>query len=197
MPPHAIILRTEGWLYEYHKWHKTQNRKSVREVQKWRKPGVRWLKCNFYGAWSKTESRGGGYGVVIRDHTGSCLGAVAGPVAGAASALYTELFAAHQVLGLLKSRYLPDMKINLEGDSSLALAAMAGLEEDVSVWGPVINDLRSLLMELPFVECGHVQREANSVAHRLARMGLNCLQEVLWFEVPSDLIQYLLFEEGM
>ncbi|RXH90845.1 hypothetical protein DVH24_006790 [Malus domestica] len=52
-------------------------------------------------------------------------------------------------------------------------------------------------MDLPFVECGHVQREANSVAHRLARMGLNYLQEVLWFEVPPDLIQDLLFEEGM
>ncbi|KAM1128133.1 hypothetical protein ACFX2B_037616 [Malus domestica] len=124
-------------------------------------------------------------------------GAVAGHVAGAASALYKELFAARQALWLLKSRYPPDMKINLEEDSSLALAAMAGREEDVSVWGLVINDLRNLLMDLPFVECGHVQREAKSVAHRLARMGLNCLQEVLWFEVPPDLIQDLLFEEGL
>ncbi|KAM1146157.1 hypothetical protein ACFX19_038726 [Malus domestica] len=168
MPPHEIVLRTEGWLYEYHIWHKTQNRKSAREVQKWRKPGVGWLK------W-----------------------AVAGHVAGAASALYKELFAARQALWLLKSRYPPDMKINLEEDSSLALAAMAGREEDVSVSGLVINDLRNLLMDLPFVECGHVQREAKSVAHRLARMGLNCLQEVLWFEVPPDLIQDLLFEEGL
>lgn len=50
LPPHEIVLRTEDWMHEFHKWRKPQIRRSAREIQKWRKPGVGWIKCNFDGA---------------------------------------------------------------------------------------------------------------------------------------------------
>ncbi|XP_009344564.2 uncharacterized protein LOC103936456 [Pyrus x bretschneideri] len=196
MPPHEIVLRTGGWMHEFHKWHKPQTRRTAKEFKKWRKPGVRWIKCNFNGAWSKGSSRGG-YGVMLRDHTCVFLGTMAGSIEGYASALYSELIAARHAVRLVKRLYPPDVKVKLEGDSSVVMAAMKGKGDDDSIWGSIINDLRFFLKELPYMECGHVQREGNSIAHRLARMDLSCFQEVVWFEKPPDLIQDLLFEEDM
>ncbi|XP_050108382.1 uncharacterized protein LOC126587381 [Malus sylvestris] len=77
LPPHEIVLRTEGWMQEYHKWHKPAAKRSIREVQKWRKPEEGWIKCNFDGAWSQSGLRGG-FGVVIRNHLGEFITAVVG-----------------------------------------------------------------------------------------------------------------------
>ncbi|TQD99783.1 hypothetical protein C1H46_014635 [Malus baccata] len=43
----------------------------------------------------------------------------------------------------------------------------------------------------------HVQREGNSAAHRLARMGIGSTQEFMWFEEPPDLLHDVLVEEGI
>ncbi|RXH98944.1 hypothetical protein DVH24_011269 [Malus domestica] len=43
----------------------------------------------------------------------------------------------------------------------------------------------------------HVQREGNSAAHRLAWLGLTCTQEIVWFKEHPDLIQDILFKEGL
>lgn len=87
---------------------------------------------------------------------GGFLGAVAGPVEGVASALYSKLITACHAVGLVKRLYPPDVKVQLEGDSSMVLAAMAGKGDDVSIWRSIINDLIFFLTELPYVECGHV-----------------------------------------
>lgn len=34
LPPLEIVLRTEGWMQEFHKWHKPMAKKASREIQK-------------------------------------------------------------------------------------------------------------------------------------------------------------------
>ncbi|RXH87955.1 hypothetical protein DVH24_037600 [Malus domestica] len=71
------------------------------------------------------------------------------------------------------------------------MTAMTGQGEDRSNFGPIINDLRTRLV------VSHVHREGNSATHRLARLGLNCTQEIVWFEESPYLIHDILFEEGL
>lgn len=61
------MLRDEGWLHEFQKWHKTATKKTNRVVQKRSKPEVGWVKCNFDGALSQSglrPERGWGWGSV-------------------------------------------------------------------------------------------------------------------------------------
>lgn len=51
LPPHEIVLRAEGWLFEFQRRHKAAVKRTNREVQKWWKPEVGWVKCNFDGKW--------------------------------------------------------------------------------------------------------------------------------------------------
>ncbi|KAM1363846.1 hypothetical protein ACFX2F_042481 [Malus domestica] len=140
---------------------------------------------------------GEGYGVVVRDHTGGFLGATTGPIEGSTLALQLELIAARHAVEYFKRFWSPVVKVIFERGSSVVVAAMAGKGDDDSGLGTIINDLRYFFLELPYMECGYIQREGNSVAHRLARMGTGCFHDVLWFEEPPDLIHDLLFEESM
>ncbi|KAM1482934.1 hypothetical protein ACFXTO_035179 [Malus domestica] len=44
-----VVVWSENWLQEYKKWHKMSLKKSNRPVQRWSKPSVGWVKCNFDG----------------------------------------------------------------------------------------------------------------------------------------------------
>lgn len=115
-------------------------------------------------AWPVNGPRGG-YGVVVREHMGKFVAAIAGPVESSMSALYSELVAARCAVGLVMSFSPGDVKVHFEGDSSVVVAAMKGNGEDSSVCGPVINDLRSFIMGMPNAICSYVPREGNAAAH--------------------------------
>lgn len=74
---------------------------------------------------------------------------------------------------------------------------MKGKDDDCSLMGPLINNLRYLLQAFPQWMVTHVPREGNSTAHRLAHMGVGSNQSFLWFKDPPDLIRNILFEESL
>ena len=125
LQPLDIVLRAEGWMQEFHKWHKSATKKKNRDTQRWGRPAEGWFKCNFDGAWNKFSNRGG-FGVVIRNHLGECLAAVAGPIERVSSATHAKLFAARRAAMLVSSNGLAERKVPFEGDSTLVLAAMRG-----------------------------------------------------------------------
>lgn len=118
-----IVLRTEGWMQEFHKWHKPVARKAARELQKWRKPDEGWIKCNFDGAWNQS-GRWGGYGVVLRNHLGEFLAATIGAIVSPQSALHTEFTAARQAMVMARRHFPQGLKFIFEGDATLVFVAM-------------------------------------------------------------------------
>lgn len=78
--------------------------------------------------------------------------------------------------------------MHFEGDSIMAMAAMQKKEEDFSPIGPIINDIGDCLQGLANSQFSHAQKEANHVAHRLARAGIGSQQKVIWSEEPLDLV---------
>lgn len=134
---------------------------------------------------------------MMRNRMGEFIAAAAGPIERPQSALHAEFIAARRATLLARSQRPEEVKINFEGDASLVLDTMKGQGTDSSVFGPTINDLTCFLVSWASSEISHIQREGNSAAHRLVRMGISSDQEVLWFEEPPDLIQDILFEEGL
>ena len=57
--------------------------------------------------------------------------------------------------------------------------------------------LKVLFSEFTQARVNHVHREGNTAAHQLARMGIGCSQEIMWFEEPPYLLLDVLFEKGM
>lgn len=169
LPPLEIVLRTEGWMHEFHKWHKSMVRMANWEIQKWMRLVEGWVKCNFDGAWNQRSNRGG-YGVVIRNHVDDCLAAAIGPIERAHDAVHAEFFASRKAALLAHTLGTVEGKFQFEGDAALVLAAMKGRGEDTYFFGPILNDLQCLLMAWPNSVVSHVQREKNSASHRLTRM---------------------------
>lgn len=63
---HSIDIHymSQAWLLEYKKWHGRQikHNQQFGAVDRWKKPTVGWLKCNFDGSWKEQEKKGEGLG---------------------------------------------------------------------------------------------------------------------------------------
>ncbi|XP_068329645.1 uncharacterized protein [Pyrus communis] len=144
--PDELVLWTEGWLQEFQRCHKTDIKKGTCELQKWKRPVENWVKCNFNGVWNHRQHRGG-FGIVLRNHMGEFLGAIAGPIDYSTSALHAKFLAARHAAQLVKGLYSADVQFQFEGDAVMVLAAMKGQGEDRSTFGPIINDLQCFCMD--------------------------------------------------
>lgn len=82
LAPHRIVLRTKGWMHEFHKWHKPMAKKATKEVQKWRKlkRGGSNVILTGHGFQMAPRRREGGYGVILRDHLREFLAGTADPI---------------------------------------------------------------------------------------------------------------------
>ncbi|XP_068328172.1 uncharacterized protein [Pyrus communis] len=145
----------------------------------------------------KSKQELGKFRVVICNHLGEFVAPVASLIEGSCWALHVEFIAARRAVLLTKILGMMEVKIHFEGDASLVLAAMKGQKDDYSKFGPSINDLRCFITEWSIVLVSHIQREGNSTAHQLARMGITSAHEALWSEEPPDLIWDILLEEGL
>lgn len=133
---------------------------------------------------------------MLRDCNGRFIAAIYGNFCHISSPLQAELCAARRAVQFLYELQRFDEPVALEGDSCVAIGAVNQQEEDYSTLGPIINDIRGLLQGLENITINFVHREANKVAHRLARVGLECLVETRWNVEPPDLICDALLENN-
>ena len=80
-------------------------------------------------------------------------------------------------------------KIGLEGDN---LEVVTALQKEGHCWhsfGMANNDTKALLSSFISWKVGHIKREGNVVAHKLAKMGLICNAVNLWREAFPMCIQ--------
>ncbi|KAM2330635.1 hypothetical protein ACFX1X_021438 [Malus domestica] len=70
---------------------------------------------------------------------------------------------------------------------------MSRSENDCSFLGHVINDIKEAIQSMDGTSLNFVRREANNVAHRLARVGLGVSSENRWVEfLPYFILDALL-----
>lgn len=133
-------------------------------------------------------------GVVVSSQEGAFVTAFAGPCLVASFALHVQLIATRSAAIVAQQLGLSGKQCMFEGDSVVVIVAVNDQGEDCSPLNPIINDVRVLINDFSQITFQHVKREANQIAHRLARTGMGCSSELVQHEEPSDLNADVLVE---
>lgn len=78
----------------------------------------------------------------------------------------------------------------------MTFAAMAPRGDDMSMLGPIVDVLQDCIQVFPLKRLSHVRRDANHVAHRLARVGLGQQLEAQWWEHPLGILTNVLMHDS-
>jgi ribonuclease HI len=152
---------------------------------KWCKPDLRQVKVNVDGSFS-ADSLLGSVGAVLRDSNGKFIAGVAIYFPHMASAKLAEARAMKE--GLILANQMGCSDIIAESDSIDIVEACSGdmrwFDEAAAVFADCV-DLCTLIGRVKFKHCF---REANSVAHELARHGLSTRSTCTWVDEPPSFL---------
>jgi ribonuclease HI len=146
-------------------------------LERWVPPPNGFLKLNVDGAFLEGQ-RHGGWGVVVRDDTGSVITAAAGRADGVSNAFMAELMALQNAIELASS--LGAIRVVFETDAQLVMYAMNSTKDDFSPAALVISDLKFQCKNW-FSRCSIIscRRAVNGVAHELAKIGSKCNPSIM------------------
>ncbi|XP_041004152.1 uncharacterized protein LOC121249517 [Juglans microcarpa x Juglans regia] len=164
----------------------------TRRDVKWMPPIADFTKVNFDAAIDQAEKKMG-IGVVGRNFKGELLFSVyavkmfIGPVDLAEA---NALWRAMEICSDLNIQ-----QVQFEGDAPKVITDICKKGATSSWLGQQVDEIKSLLQQMPDWDVKFVYREGNSVAHELVRRALHMSDEVIWMEEgPSDLM-YLIDKE--
>ena len=154
---------------------------TVRSVpsDSWTPPPPGWLKINFDGATFK-DRKLAGLGGVIRNDNGLIMAAFTQTIPLPTSVEMMEVLAARNALVLAKELCLN--QVLLEGDSEIIINALSNVGRDSSSYSHILLDIKLLTHAFMGVSFCHSRRQANKVAHRLARSACNFPPLQVWME---------------
>ncbi|GMN20887.1 hypothetical protein TIFTF001_039966 [Ficus carica] len=121
-------------------------------------------------------------GAVIRDEKGRILGAMEKSVEGTFSPFLAECIALRE--GLMMAKEFESVTLVVETDAINVVSAISDNTE-FSLEGPILEDVKQLLVQLWNPGVYHIWRSAIHVAHLLARFGFNSNCTNVWIcETP-------------
>jgi ribonuclease HI len=154
-------------------------------MEHWLQPPIGWIKINVDGAFKHSENWGGG-GAVLRDHDGSFISGACSFFPHVADAEGAELLACKQ--GLLLAKEGNYDRVILETDSTVVAAKLSKGGQDLSLYGPLVMEIKSLLQGFARTTVRAVRRSANDAAHRMAKKGCENKLDRRWHGVAPDCI---------
>ena len=122
----------------------------------------------------------------MRNATEGFLAAKCGSFSDVSSPLQLEVMAVR--IGLIWAFEMGFSNILCESNSLQIVKASRDPSINLSSLGQLIEDIKSLAPAVTKVPITHVRRQANGVAHRLARLGLSVDQCVEWLGSPPSII---------
>ena len=151
---------------------------------KWSPPPLGWVKVNFDGATFK-ERNLAGLGGVICDNKGLIMAAFTQTIPLPILVETVEVLAARSALVLANELSLN--QVQLEGDSEIIINALSKGGKDSSSFGHILLDIKLLSSAFQCVSFSHSRRQANKVAHCLARSACKFSPYQVWMEeIPLD-----------
>ena len=79
-----------------------------------------------------------------------------------------------------------------EADCLKLVRASSSEAEDDSSFGMIVEDVRSILLDMPSARFSHVYREANSLAHKVAKFALFQYVQLSWYgSLPVGLSDWI------
>jgi ribonuclease HI len=182
----------------WHEWHVVQNRQhdtstvmQQQQVTTWQKPPINWYKCNvdagFHQELNKTS-----LGWCLRDHRGHCVVAGTAWNEGRCSVLEGEALALLHVVKELELRGLS--QVIIETDSKCVVDAIHHFRGGNSEFSSIICHINNVLSLNPNFMVKFIKRQANMVAHTLARVAISWSRRYIVDTLPTC-IATLLFNE--
>uniref|UniRef100_A0A803PA31 Reverse transcriptase n=1 Tax=Cannabis sativa TaxID=3483 RepID=A0A803PA31_CANSA len=189
---HAILNLAQSFLTDYHSSMTTStptDRPSHSMAPSfWSPPLLGLLKLNVDASVSKVNGKAG-FGGIIRNSEGLVVAALAHPYNGGGAVATLE---AKAFLTLLRWCIDEHFLINeVETDCKAITDALYYQKEDISVFGDIIRQIKDTLSHFP-ARLSHVNREANSLADKLAHRASGLDEVTIWIgDDPCDLIEFL------
>ncbi len=132
--------------------------------------------------------------MVVRDDKGRVVAAKAWFFPGIVNPIVAESMGAWQAVVMCCDMRFP--QVIFEGDSLNVVSALNNKDPCWSSFGLIIEDIRAKLQDIPSVRVHHVPREANNVAHSLAKAVVSQMLDKSWIEeCPSSIQNCVLAEQ--
>ncbi|XP_073042037.1 uncharacterized protein [Primulina eburnea] len=167
------------------------SRQSSNQSYIWKKPQAPALKCNV-DATLQNDRRNTGLRMVLRDCTGSFISARINALPGLVEIKEAEAMSFKEALSWVEDMDLQE--IIFESDSKVVIDAVNSLRKDDSEFGALISACRVILRQRPSYKVCFTRRQANKVAHNLARLSCFHAHPMIW-NLPPDLIIDVLHED--
>ncbi|KAL6134614.1 hypothetical protein ACLB2K_066843 [Fragaria x ananassa] len=189
-PASETVPSILGWYAEYQVAHVNPT-VPVRVLRiKWQKLMIGVIKLNVDAAFDSPTSQVG-LGGVFRDANGSFLWGFRHSLSCAASTKHAELLSLIMGMECALSHGLEPVVVEI--DYLELVQGVTGQSLEFYELGFLILDLRQLLIQANFAKVVHVQREANMVAHSLAREAKLISYSNDIFDVSHSSMEMLLF----
>lgn len=156
--------------------------KIVRQREGWKKPPEGKLIINVDGSF-RVENGNGGAGVVIRDSNVSFI-------AGSHAFFEHDAPAAETMTlkgGLLLAQHIGYNSFILQLDCSEVVETIR-MGWSAAASAPIYDDCLLLWQDFGTISIERCDREANMVAHELARVGLSLKESCIWIDEPPQFI---------
>ena len=137
------------------------------------------FKLNFDGA-CFDDGAASGHGAVIRNEKGEVMAAIAMQGGAVRDSEKVEVMACRKALEFAIDAGFTE--IILEGDNAMVMKVISQAQPDLSRLGLIYEDIWCLVEGFRTITYNCVRRNANSVAHALARFARLLDQEIVWLE---------------
>ncbi|XP_042980158.1 uncharacterized protein LOC122310328 [Carya illinoinensis] len=188
--PNKLLLSTAEVLEEFkqaNRWKNAGIQPRTRPVHNavWIRPTEDFVKVNWDASFD--IKRGNmRMGVIMRDVNGEALLAACDRKFNVQSAEVAECYALWKALKGCSD--LNVQKVIFEGDAKGVITAVQSEEDNLSVIGPLVDDIRDVLSNRKGWSLQFAYRERNKVAHNLVKFALILEEEKIWIEEIPDCI---------
>jgi ribonuclease HI len=155
----------------------------------WQPPPSDYLKCNVDASFYNTEGAAG-WGWCLRDCHGNFKLAGTNLVNSPLTTLEGEAMALVEAMHEMIHRGFS--KIIFESDSKLVVDAISSRQGGISEFSILISHIQSLLCTHNYFEVKYVRRQANKVAHSLARAAFSMSRRRIFDSAPRCITTLLI-----
>jgi len=173
------------------KWCNRPNDNVQPATPVWSKPPTDWIKCNVDCALFEAE-RKFGVGICFRDSLGQLIQAHSMVFPSIPTAAECEATAIQQTLQI--SLDLGLNRVVFEIDCQLVVNAVLGNSSYVNELGILLSNCRTLLFSNASYALAYARRQANRVAHNLARASILHASPTIFYHSPYC-IHYIILDE--